>query len=626
MKVIGTAGHIDHGKSTLVQRLTGIDPDRLGEEKRRGMTIDLGFAWLTLPSGREASIVDVPGHERFIKNMLAGAAGIDVALLVVAADEGVMPQTREHLDILDLLGVSAGVVAITKIDLVDDEWLDLIRAEVDELLAPTSLARSAIVPVSARSGKGLVELLAALDAAIPADERARVAELPFLPVDRVFTVAGFGTVVTGTLHGGDLAAGQEVEILPAARRARIRGIQTHRRAAERAEPGTRAALNLAPLGQADVARGSAVVLPGTIRAVRRFAARVRVLPHLSGGLSHGLNVAVHAGAAEVYGKVSVLDGGMVDAGDSGWVQIALERPVPTVRGQHFVLRLPAPLGTVAGGEVVDVRPRRRRTGASEIARLERLAGDDACESLRALLDDFRPYDVSTLARVLGLPPARVRALLSDLVAAGGAVSLGGSFVGTTFWGSIAERAEQALRSFHASDPLARGMAREELRRRLGVGREAGAAAIARLCKDGLVTADGPLVMLPGNVGGTAGRFDEVERLLDALREDPFAPPSGSELLERARTDRALADAVAADGLIVRVAEGLYFDRGVYDRLVCEVVAAIEINGEITVAELRDRYATSRKYALALLEHLDDERITRRLGDKRVLGSRRPACA
>jgi selenocysteine-specific elongation factor len=626
MKVIGTAGHIDHGKSTLVNRLTGIDPDRLEEEKRRGMTIDLGFAWVTLPSGREVSIVDVPGHERFIKNMLAGAAGIDIALLVVAADEGVMPQTREHLDILDLLDVHTGVVAVTKIDLVDAEWLELVRADVEEAIARTSLAGSPIVAVSARSGAGLEELLRALDGALAERAGDEHDGLPFLPIDRVFTVAGFGTVVTGTLHGGSLATGQEVEVAPEGLRARIRGIQSHRRRAERVEPGTRVALNLATISHDRVERGDVVALPRTINGSRRVAARLRVLPHLTGGMRNGLQVAMHVGASEVPAIVQVFGDRSIEPGATGWVELRLERPVAAVRGQRFVLRLPAPLGTVAGGELVDLRPRYRRMDPQAPIRLASLASGNLREALGAALADERPRTPAQVAQRLGITANRAQALLEQEQARGNVVNLDGTYISRRSWEDLSRRALESLQDFHDRSPLLAGMPREELRRRLGIGKAAGAAAISRLVSSGAVAAIGPVATLPGRSGGTEARGEEAERVLRALAEHPFSPPSGADLLARARTDTRFLEALAREGRIVCVADGLYLERSMYDRQVCDIVAAIETDGEITVAAVRDRYGTSRKYALALLEHLDDERITRRVGDRRILGSRRPVCA
>src|SRR5579863_9287516 len=326
MSCIGTAGHVDHGKSTLVKALTGIDPDRLVEEKERGMTIDLGFAWLTLPNGREVSIVDVPGHEGFIKNMLAGVGGIDAALLVIAADEGVMPQTREHLAILDLLRVPRGVVALTKADLVDDEWLALVREEAQEVLQPTTLVGAPIIAVSAITRQGIPALLAALEQMlVEAEQRQNIAR-PRLPVDRVFTMTGFGTIVTGTLLDGSFQIGQEVEILPRGLKTRVRGLQTHRHSVISAQPGNRVAINVANVARTEIARGDVVALPGQLRSTMLVDARIQLLSDAPRPLEHNMQVDFYSGAQEIPARVRLLDTEELLPGKSAWGQLRLSRP------------------------------------------------------------------------------------------------------------------------------------------------------------------------------------------------------------------------------------------------------------------------------------------------------------
>ncbi|HEU5368442.1 MAG TPA: selenocysteine-specific translation elongation factor, partial [Ktedonobacterales bacterium] len=360
MSCIGTAGHVDHGKSTLVTALTGIDPDRLAEEKARGMTIDLGFAWLRLPGGREVSIVDVPGHESFIKNMLAGVGGIDLALLVVAADEGIMPQTEEHLAILDLLRVSRGVVALTKCDLVEEDWLELVREEVAARLSTTTLADAPILPVSAYTGAGLPELLAALDALLETTPGRQNLGRPRLPVDRVFTIQGFGTVVTGTLLDGAFSVGQEIEILPQGLRARIRNLQTHKTSVETAQPGGRAAMNLAGIAKTDLARGDVITLPGRLRPTTLLDARFELLESAPRPLPHNAEVDLFVGAKEVRAHVRLLDSDELQPGERGWVQLRLAEPVAVARRDRFILRIPSPSLTIGGGEIIDTQPRHHK--------------------------------------------------------------------------------------------------------------------------------------------------------------------------------------------------------------------------------------------------------------------------
>ncbi|MEO7001807.1 MAG: selenocysteine-specific translation elongation factor, partial [Ktedonobacterales bacterium] len=386
MSCIGTAGHVDHGKSTLVTALTGIDPDRLAEEKARGMTIDLGFAWITLPSGREASIVDVPGHESFIKNMLAGVGGIDVALLVIAADEGVMPQTDEHLAILDLLRVHSGVVALTKCDLVEDDWLDLVLEEVAERLKPTTLANAPLIPCSAVTREGLPELLTALDAALAASPTRRDIGRPRLPVDRVFTISGFGAVVTGALQDGELRVGQEVELLPSSRRARIRGLQTHKQQIEVGQPGSRIAVNLAGISKNEIARGETLAIPGHLRPTTAVDVRLEVIASAPRPIQHNALLDLYVGAAETPARVILLDANELQPGASGWAQLRLAHPLTATRGDRFILRVPSPSLTIGGGQIVEAHTRRhKRHDTAVLARLDLLSRGDPADVILATL-------------------------------------------------------------------------------------------------------------------------------------------------------------------------------------------------------------------------------------------------
>jgi len=632
VKVIGTAGHIDHGKSTLVHRLTGIDPDRLSEEKQRGMTIDLGFAWLTLPSGAEVSIVDVPGHERFVKNMLAGAGGIDVALLVVAADEAVMPQTREHLDILDLLGVQHGVVALTKADLVEADWLELAASEVLDALDGTTLAGSPIVPVSALTGAGIPQLLQELDATVKASPEREDRGLPFLPVDRVFTVAGYGTVVTGTLHGGSMAVGREVEVVPGGRRGRVRSMQSHRQQVDAAGPGARVAVNVVGLARDEVDRGDVLALPATVPAVPRLAARVRVLPSAPFPLRHGLAVSVHIGAAERTATLTLIgqkegDGKIaaLEPGQTGWAQLRFAEPVPAVRGQRFILRLPAPARTVAGGQVVDVAPRLRRSDPSARERLRGLNAASLEEAVMASLLSSRARTAAQISVGVGASQERIAVVLRDLEVSGDVVHLGDVYLGRQGWDSLVRTVVSALESYHASFPLRRGMPKEELRSKLRLGQGFWAASLKRLSEESVLREQGSLVALPAHAGGTMSRRPEVDRVLEVLGKEPFSPPGERELLQMTGTDRDVLSAMAEEGAIVRIDDGLYLSREAYEQMIARVLATIRAEGEVTVARIRDVLGTTRKYALAFLEHLDSRRMTRRVGDARVLGSK-AACA
>jgi len=428
VKVIGTAGHVDHGKSTLVQALTGIDPDRLAEEKARAMTIDLGFAWLTLPDGETVGVVDVPGHIDFIKNMLAGVGGIDAALLVIAADEGVMPQTSEHLAILDLLQVRHGVVALTKIDLVaaDPDWLELVQADVAQTLEGSSLAGAPIVPLSARSGQGLDQLRETLQQTLRRTPERRNIGRPRLPVDRVFTVAGFGAVVTGTLSDGELALGQEVEIVPAGLRARVRGLQSHKQKLERATPGSRVAVNLSGVSKEQVARGNVVALPGSLAPTTLIDVHLRtVRSGLGKPLRHNQPVDFFCGAAEAPARTRLLDAEALEAGQEGWVQLRLETPVAVQRGDRFILRQASPSRTLGGGVVVNPYPGRRwrRFRPEVCAMLEVLQGGDPGEILLQAVQRQEPAPYAAAAAASSLDRAAALQAFAGLLAAGQVLAL-----------------------------------------------------------------------------------------------------------------------------------------------------------------------------------------------------------
>src|SRR3990172_4356532 len=402
MYTIGTAGHVDHGKSALVRALTGIDPDRLSEEKERGMTIDLGFAWLTLPSGREVGIVDVPGHERFIKNMLAGVGGIDLALLIVAANEGVMPQTREHLAILDLLGIEKGIVALTKKDLVDKELLELVKMYIEELISATTIAGAPVIPVSAVTGDGIPELLAAIDKLLGSSQPRQDTGRPRLPIDRVFTIAGSGTVVTGTLIDSSLSVGKEVEILQWGLISRIRGLQTHKAKEDTATPGSRVAVNLVGLAITDLHRGDVITTPGWLKPTTKLSASLHLLPHLRRPLRHNAAVSFHTGAAETMAKVRLLDKEQLEPGEDAWVQIILAEPVAVVKGDRFIIR--STKDTIGGGAVVESDARQlRRFRPAVIESLKVREAGAAEEVLMTLLESKQPIELPTFLAQSDLP-------------------------------------------------------------------------------------------------------------------------------------------------------------------------------------------------------------------------------
>lgn len=635
MRVVGTAGHVDHGKSTLVKALTGIDPDRLKEEKEREMTIDLGFAWLTLPSGITVSIVDVPGHEAFIKNMLAGVGGIDAALLVVAADEGVMPQTREHLAILDLLQIQGGVVALTKSDAVPDaEWIDLVSADVAKELAGTVLANAKIVPVSSKTRQGLNDLLAELDRLLQVVSPKNDFGRPRLPIDRVFSMAGFGTVVTGTLVDGHFTVGQEIEIVPGGKRGRIRGLQTHKEKLECALPGSRVAINLSGLRVGELTRGQVVALPGTLTATTLMDARVQYLASAPKPLLHNAEVDFFVGAAQAPARVRLLDHAQLMPGDTGWVQLHFAHPIALAKNDRFILRFASPSLTVGGGVVVDphARTRQRRFRPDVITRLETLARGTPDEIVAQFLAarGANPADTQEIASGTGLSGEVITAALKAQIESGGAIALGSGasaqpsgagearhFIAAPGWRALADKIVNTLTEFHRQYPLRAGLPREEMKSRLGLAPRVFDQVVERAAAEKILVATEDLLRRPDFVVTFSPELRrKIDGLLAQFEKSPYTPPSAQEV-EAAIGSEAL-NALVAQEKLVRLNEAVLLSPEALRTMSDWVVATIRERGQVTAGEVRDRFDTSRKYGIALLEYLDDQRVTKRVGDARVL--------
>jgi selenocysteine-specific elongation factor len=607
MNVIGTAGHVDHGKSTLVERLTGIDPDRFAEEKRRGLTIDLGFAWLGLPSGAEVGLIDVPGHERFIKNMLAGAGGISVCLFVVAANEGWKPQSAEHLSIVHLLGIEHGVVALTKADLVDEGALEEVRENVRRRLAPSSMSDAPIVACSATSGAGLEELVSALDDAGASAPKAADLGRPRLWVDRVFTISGAGTVVTGTLGGGTLREDMEVEISPEGRRARVRGIQSHKKKVEEIRPGNRVALNLAGLDREGAERGDAIVEPRKWRPTSLIDVDLSVLTPEISGHAHRVTAKgshlLYLGSAETPVRVKLLDGDELGPGQRGFAQLTLRDPLPVARGDRFVLRDAGRKLTFGGGRVLDPLPRRARSGdADRLLLLARLRGAAAEEAATAFVEATGEVPIDEVS-------ARVSEEVAEVE---GAVRLGDVLVSRARYDELVARMRDLVARHHASHPLERGVPRESLRNELEL--ETGTFD-ALVASDSEVVGEGPLVRGTGHgVVLDPGQQRARDELVAAIEGAGFAPPLEKDL----EVDRSLLRALVDAGELVKI-DGFFLTADQARDARARVRAVIETDGPRTVAEIRDLLGTSRKYAVPLCEWLDRTGATRRNGDTRTLG-------
>jgi selenocysteine-specific elongation factor len=619
--VIGTAGHVDHGKSSLVQALTGMDPDRLAEEKAREMTIDLGFAWMTLPDGESVGIVDVPGHRDFIENMLAGVGGIDLALLVIAADEGIMPQTREHLAILDLLEIPAGIVALTKTDRVTDpDWLELVRLDIDDILKGSALDGAPVIPVSARTGDGLDALVSALQAAL-ADRPARPDfGRPRLPVDRVFTMSGFGTVVTGTLTGGRLSLGDEVAIAPSGLAARVRGLQSHKEAIQTAQPGSRVAINLGGLDKDQVRRGDVVTLPGLLRGTQLLDARFRYQPDAGRPLQHNASVKFFSGAAERLAQVRLVGNRELAPGEEGWLQLRLDAPVALDKGDRFIVRYPSPGQTIGGGTVLDAHPphRWRRFKPEVVARFETLARGSPEDVLLNLAHSQLVARQEQLAAGSGLEADTAEAALIHLEADGELLPLGdGWLIARARWEKLAGDVRKELADYHAANPLRPGMPREALRSRLEIDAKAFNRVIALAADKDLLAEDRALVRLPDHsVRFTVDQESAIDKLNALIALNPAAPPSVKDAA--AMVGQNVLAALFEQGRLVQVSPEVLFDAGTYQHQVDQIKAYIAQHGSITVAQARDIFDTSRKYALALLEHLDAQGVTLRAGDERTL--------
>ncbi len=611
LHVVATAGHVDHGKSSLIVRLTGIDPDRLAEEKRRGLTIDLGFAWCVLPSGREIGFVDVPGHERFVRNMLAGVGPVRLVLFVVAADEGWKPQSEEHLAIVDVLGAHGGVVALTKRDLVDAQTLARTEADVRARLAGTALEHAPLVACSARTGEGLDELADALDAMVTAAPEPAEDARPRQFVDRIFTIKGAGTVVTGTLTGGRIAVGDDVELYPTGRRARIRSLQTHKRAIQVARPVSRVAANLVGTEREELERGDVLAPPGAWRPTAVLEARIRPVRGLAHALTSRGAYKLYAGAAERDAAVRFL-GDEETSGEGRFARIRLSAPLVLDIFDRFVLRETGRRETVAGGVVLDVDPP-ARPGHDPQARLsarERARPEDLPVLLVTERGAARAADVRLLT---GHGPGDG----SDLVRAGT------WWVSPTVHAAAVAAVRRHLEGFHATNPLLPGEALAAVRTGAAAAIRAAGAAVEPDLVDALlddleargqIAREGSTVRLASHAVSLAGHQDEVDHLVHAVAEGEPTPPTVADLIG-AGIAREVLDAATRAGLLVRVSPELVLTPAFVERALQVVREAGDAG--VTVSALRERLGTSRKYAVPLLEHLDQRRLTRRVGDVRV---------
>ena len=645
--VVGTAGHIDHGKSALVRALTGVDPDRLKEEKARGITIDLGFAHYQ-HEGTNVAFVDVPGHERFVRNMLAGASGIDCVLLVVAADESIMPQTREHFDICRLLAVDAGLVALTKCDLVDDETVELVRLETRDLVAGSFLEGAPIVAVSARSGDGLQALRAAIQDVAARVTQHRGTGIVRFPIDRAFTVKGFGTVVTGTLVSGEIGLNCDLDVLPTGCHVKVRGLQVHGEGQGVARGGQRVAVNLAGVEVGELSRGDTLVTPGGLETTRRFDATLTLLPGAP-PLKHGARVRCHQGTTEVMARVALAtlieaeDGPeltrepaqgafatALEPGASAYVRVRLERPAALTRGDRFVLRAYSPMVTIAGGTVLDPSPPRGRLRSPQgVARLRRLGNwAEPHDGVAQMLEEAgsRGLPRAVLRRRVGVAPADLVPFVEALVSEGCAVPVGDLLVAPMRLEAIRAQIVESVTEFHRAHPLEAGLPREETRQRFShhTSLEVVDYVIAGLVADGTLVATDRLALASHEVALSAEESAVRARVERVFRGAALTPPETSGLATATGASSGVIDRMLKlllrDGTLVKV-ETLVFHAQALERLKSEVVG-LKKGGttpvRLDVGAFKERFGISRKYAIPLLGFLDRERVTRREGSGRVV--------
>lgn len=631
--VVGTAGHVDHGKTCLIKALTGVDTDRLKEEKKRGITIELGFAKMQNDRGLNIGVIDVPGHEKFIKNMLAGVGGIDMVLLVVAADEGIMPQTVEHFEILKMLHVKNGIVAITKTDIVDEEWLEIVRDDINEMVSGTFLEHAPVVEVSAHTGHNIPELKELICGIAGKTEARRLQRsLLRVPVDRVFTIDGFGTVVTGTLIEGTVAVGDEVTVYPAGKPAKVRHLQVHGETVDKAFAGQRTALNLTGIKKEELQRGDVLAIKGALKPTMILDVRIDMFKDSPRMLVSGSRLHLYCGSAEVLCKVVLLDAEQLESGQSGYAQLRLEEEVALRKDDRFILRFYSPLASIGGGVVLNSNPARRRRYQEET--LQSFSVKEAGESEevleQVLLEESKKMlSMEEAGRLAGLASEEAEAIFASLAQKGRIARLtGGIAVHTDYLNYVKEKASALMELFHSENPFRPGMPKEEFRKRLAgklfLNSRLVEALIDRMIGDETIADNGNLISLPGfAVTYTPETLELKQKIEESYRARGFEAPETDEcinfLTDCERPAAAeLIDALRREGRLEKLAHNCF----IHSDCLADAVGLLEErmaqNGEITLSEYRDMLGTSRKYAVRILEYLDQQKVTRLVGDVRVL--------
>jgi selenocysteine-specific elongation factor len=628
--VMGTAGHIDHGKTQLIKTLTGIDTDRLKEEKERGITIDLGFAHLRCDDGTEVGVIDVPGHERFVRNMLAGVGGIDLVMLVIAADEGVMPQTREHLAICQLLRIKDGLVALTKADLVDDDWVELVTEDTREFLKGTFLEGKPIVSVSAKTGQGIDELKRVLQTLVARVPPKQLEGKFRLPIDRVFTIRGFGTVVTGTLFSGSIRAEDRVEIFPKGIAAKVRGLQVHSESVAEAVAGQRTAINLQGIEKVELERGDVLGRPGEFAPTFMLDAVLQHLADAPRSLRHRARVRLHLGTSEIMGRVILLDRDELAPGQEAYVQLRLEQPAIALPRDRFVIRSYSPVLTIGGGMLLDVQPAKHRRGDTGLASHFRQLAEGSAEEVFAhhlLQAAHQGLRLSEFLRRTELPEGRLRQIATTLQRAGRIRAVHaemGWYLHAEAFAALTKALCSYLETFHRQNPLKPNLSIEELRAKVrGLGERVCLLALDQLRQQGDVIVERDRVRLATH---QVALDDTRERLLNELEAEFLAagyqPPRIEEVFDKLKVgkghDRELVQVLVDQGRAVRLKDNVVFHRSNLEKAEAKLRQFLREHRDITPIEFKDLLGVSRKYAIPLLEYFDSQKITIRVGDKRVL--------
>ena len=633
--ILGTAGHIDHGKTSLIRTLTGIETDRLKEEKARGITIELGFAHLTLPDGTRVGIVDVPGHEKFVRHMVAGATGVDLLALVIAADEGIMPQTREHMDICRLLSVRHGLVILTKVDMVDEEWLELVEEDVADFTEGTFLEDAPVVHFSAVDGRGKDDVIAAIEQVAGKVEERQSGSIFRMPLDRVFVMRGFGTVVTGTTISGTIRIGDAMTLYPSGLAAKVRGLQVHNDSVEEAGPSLRTAINLQGLEKAEVLRGQVLAPPETLTPSTRMDIWINYLKSNEKPLKNRRQIRFHVGTSEHLGRVLLLAAEELKPGDEGPAQVLLDEPAVCLAGDRFVLRSYSPIRTIAGGEILNPNPtRHKRFNQPTLDNLKILKERDPVESLKVLIDTAWTKGTSArkLAGLIDLPAKQIKSALEQILSKQEAITYDkeqGRMISRQTYEQLSGKVKEILEAYHREFPVRPGLGKEEFKTRvpgLSDVRLLG-FVLERLEKAGEIAVEHDLVRLSGHKPRLEQDMRKIEEgLLALFRDSGSTPPYIKDISEKlpgdASQQKEVLEHLVKKGELVKVKNDLYYDRQALDGIWEQARGELTAEGELTTPRFKEMTGLSRKYLIPILEHFDTRGLTMRIGDKRVLRSER----